>query len=275
MVNSLTLTSISSALVADAASGANLAIEHPLVNFTDASFPLEQILSPDMDYQAFWKFSDSVLREMAEHQPLFVEDVVAVLKAQRASGFTAGVQSLTSIHYSPHMYVGNFMVRPIEYTAIEIAMRLLFPNGVNVAGAQIACNYGPYVHYLREVRGFTRFQGLEKDAFAFQYANDNGVPVVHASSTEMPFADRSLDIIVSKHFLDPSYLHYVGYSETESVEFMLKTVQEVKRCLKKNGIFLSYMEFIKDVGIHTLGNPFTFASERHLLNELAVYVKRD
>jgi SAM-dependent methyltransferase len=148
---------------------------------------------------------------------------------------------------------GNYLREPGDYFPIELTLRLLRKNKRNLNGLQLAANFGPYLLYLREQRGFTNFLGLDIDQHAVAYAREIGSPVIEGNAAKLPFAGKSLDLVISDHFLSLDY-DPLGDSASQPLpDFIGSVAGEVYRVLKPGGSFISL-----DEDVHLIpSSPFS------------------
>jgi 2-polyprenyl-6-hydroxyphenyl methylase/3-demethylubiquinone-9 3-methyltransferase len=83
----------------------------------------------------------------------------------------------------------------------------LIPHSVSSGPAlDVGCGYGVLVHMLKQ-RGYDAV-GCETGKPAVAYCRSRGLPVVRATAPDLPFRDRSFQLVVSfhviEHVLDPA-----------------------------------------------------------------------
>jgi|GEM_PF-2313994 len=143
----------------------------------------------------------------------------------------------------------NYLKQPLEYLGVEVVVRLLFGDGRQVRGLQLASNFGPYLHYLQTSQPGLKMLGIDIDLLAVQYAHSIGVNVFRANATKLPFVQNGFDLIFSHNFLIFNYKECLDQirPEGQSTEpFSAKVLSEVSRVLKPGGIFISSQEFLSD-----------------------------
>ena len=146
----------------------------------------------------------------------------------------------------------NYLRQPLEYLPIEITMRLLLGNNTALKGLQLASNYGPYLLYLKERRGFTDFSGIDIDPHAVAYAREIGSPVIEGTVNPLPFEGSSFDLVISNNFLVMDYALVERATSLALPTFIRNAAVEVHRVLKPRGYFISL-----DECVHTLNQiPF-------------------
>ena len=139
-----------------------------------------------------------------------------------------------------------------SFSPIEMARRLIFQDQKPV-GVQLASNWGFYPLFLKEALGLTGFFGLDSDPYAVAYAQKIGAPVIQADARALPFPDGTLDLVVSSHFLDFSYiklidqLNYLNGKYTE--DFQTTVRREIVRVLKPGGWFLTQTEVLSEADL--------------------------
>ena len=146
----------------------------------------------------------------------------------------------------PHLLKSpeNYLRQPLEYLPIEVSMRLLLGNNTALKGLQLASNYGPYLLYLKERRGFTDFRGIDIDPYAVQYAQEIGSPVIEGTVDPLPFQSSSLDLVISDNFLTMDYLPVKSATSLALPTFIRSAAEEVHRVLKPGGYFISLDECV-------------------------------
>lgn len=170
-------------------------------------------------------------------------------------------ESSDIVHHLAQAQIRMQLATPTNYDfsfqslgPIEMARRLVFQDS-KPTGAQLASNYGLYPLFLKEQVGLTKFYGIDSDPHAVAFAREIGAPVKEADARAIPFPDGSLDLIISSHFLDYSYIslidrlnHLCGkYTE----DFQTTVSREIIRALKPGGWFLTQTEFLSEVDLTT------------------------
>jgi len=135
----------------------------------------------------------------------------------------------------------NLLRKPMDYVNLQIVLENLHENLSGIKILQLACNYGPYLHYLQQVEGINAF-GVDVDQEAVVYANKYGLSNVRASSLALPFREGVFDCVLSHHFLEGDYLLGLPVDVADLVNFIPKTVAEAYRILKPGGLFVSEEE---------------------------------
>jgi SAM-dependent methyltransferase len=138
----------------------------------------------------------------------------------------------------------NYSRQPLEYLPIEVTMRLLLGKNTALKGLQLASNYGPYLLYLKERRGFTDFSGIDIDPHAVQYAREIGSPVIEGSVNPLPFESSSFDLVISNNFLVMDYAPVERTTSLDLPTFIRSAAEEVHRVLKPGGYFISLDECV-------------------------------
>jgi SAM-dependent methyltransferase len=135
-------------------------------------------------------------------------------------------------------YIFPFAYAPVHY-AIEQTVGDI--NGKNIL--HIACNWGPYVHYLETVHGAEAY-GIDVDPLTIEHAGTyGGTKVAIADAAHLPFREESFDVVLTSHFLDWIYIRYItGIREVSPL--ICNILFEAKRVLKPGGSFLSHKENI-------------------------------
>ena len=172
------------------------------------------------------------------------------IRAQRE--FLLRMSRRTDLGFDPQMATKELMAfdpinydkNPQEYAGLDVMLELCFASSLRaVKGMQLASNYGPYLHYLRNERQ-ADFCGIDLDPYAAEYAAEIGVPVSVASATSLPFPDHSFDVVISRNFLEERYLSVLFLSQADE---QLRTILgEVWRVLKPRGFFISSGEVFAD-----------------------------
>jgi len=178
----------------------------------------------------------------------------------------------------------NYLKQPQEYLGIEVVIRLLFGEGRQARGLQLASNYGPYLSYLRDSQLGPNMLGIDSDRLAAEYARSIGVNVITANAAELPFAGNGFDLVFSHNFLVFNYEERLdrfrpGRHGTEP--FLARVLSEVSRVLRPGGIFISSQEYLggDQVGQVNLNPHPDFQEswfnrrETPLLKELQVFKK--
>jgi len=139
-----------------------------------------------------------------------------------------------------------------SFGPIEMARRLVFQDQKPI-GIQLASNWGFYPLFLKGALGLTGFFGLDSDPYAVTYAQKIGAPVKEADARALPFPDGSLDLIVSSHFLDHSYISLIDrlnhLREKYTEDFQTTVKREIIRALKPGGWFLTQTEFLSEADL--------------------------
>lgn len=166
-----------------------------------------------------------------------------------------------------------------EYTAIHATLKLLRKNLRGIRALQLACNYGPYLHFLKTMAG-VEVSGVDIAAAAVEYAQENGLDVREAPASNLPFPKNEFDVVFSKNFLCGSYLG--RFTPDPLHDIVAPTLREVHRLLKPGGVFISDKEDISrtdDHSRHSLGQPQTYSAEViatfSQLEELVVFTKQE
>jgi hypothetical protein len=96
----------------------------------------------------------------------------------------------------------------LEYLSLQLSLKALQAplQGKNIL--QLACNFGQYLHFLKQKEGMNVF-GVDIAAAAVQYARANGLNVLNASAAALPFKAGTFNFVVSNNFLCPSYMSMV------------------------------------------------------------------
>jgi SAM-dependent methyltransferase len=166
---------------------------------------------------------------------------------------------------------GDLMRNMIEYVAIDITLKLLYSNlkGLNVL--QLACNYGPYLHFLKHEEGIRVF-GVDIAQAAAKYANENGIDVIRASAMALPFRSDEFDVVFSKNFLSSGYLRRLSHED-----LIIPAAKEIHRVLKPGGIYLSDYEdfYLPDFGnIESLPPPLRYPpGTPDVLSKIVIFEK--
>jgi len=149
---------------------------------------------------------------------------------------------------------------PAEYTYMHITIKLFCENLKGLRVLQLASNFGPYLHFLKEVEG-ANVSGVDILKAAAEYGQEHGLDVRETSSAQLPFADGEFDLVFSKNFLDQSYLSVFGRNCSE--EIVVPTLNQVYRVLKPGGHFISELENLPLPG-SAFGHPFETAEHYSL-----------
>lgn len=127
----------------------------------------------------------------------------------------------------------DYHVLPYNFVNIEVARRLIFEDKKDLAGLQIASNYGPYLHFLKHDMGIQRVIGIDVNPYAVKYGGEIGSPVIFGDARHFPVRDNSCDLIISNNFLDTLY----PYSVPGQI-----IVEQAAKALKPGGVFISDLE---------------------------------
>ncbi|MFA6170373.1 MAG: class I SAM-dependent methyltransferase [Candidatus Margulisiibacteriota bacterium] len=166
-----------------------------------------------------------------------------------------------------------------SFGPIEMARRLIF-LGQKPVGIQLASNWGLYPLFLKEAIGLTGFSGIDCDPHAVAFAREIGAPVKEADARALPFPDGSLDLIISSHFLDHSYISLIDrlnhLSGHYTEDFQTTVRREIIRVLKPGGWFLTQTEVLSEADLTTSWREnisqlatFNFGKEVHFDNLFA------
>jgi SAM-dependent methyltransferase len=167
----------------------------------------------------------------------------------------------------------DLMHSSIEYIYLHLAMKSFFPSLNGKTILQLACNFGPFLHFLKQQEGATVF-GVDTAVAAGQYAQEHGVNVLKASAAALPFRDGSFDLVVSSNFLCPFYMNAIkAYGQDPIIQPVMR---EVERTLKPGGLFFSQFESGPNQ-TRSLTRLGAFSAEAvaqfYQLQDIAVYVK--
>jgi 2-polyprenyl-3-methyl-5-hydroxy-6-metoxy-1,4-benzoquinol methylase len=151
------------------------------------------------------------------------------------------------ILFSPYFRPIDYNTDPIIFAGIHAAISEFIGldalKGKNVL--QIAPNWGPYMHFLRNKYGANTF-GIDKNEAAVEYAKKGGLNFIVGDASNMDsYHDDSFDIAVSYNFLDSAYMSMLFHEKT--TQFMGKILTEVHRVLKPGGYFFSLDEAIETI----------------------------
>ena len=134
-------------------------------------------------------------------------------------------------------------ISPLGYAPVHYAIEQTIGGIKGKKILQIACNWGPYIHYLENVHGAEAF-GIDIDNLAIEHAGTYGnVNVAFANAAHLPFKEGTFDVVLSSHFLEFIYLR--DRKKISDVSPMISDVlSETKRVLKPGGSFFSHNENI-------------------------------
>lgn len=161
----------------------------------------------------------------------------------------------------------------LEYISLHLTMKSFCPSLSGKTILQLACNFGPFLHFLKHQEGVT-VVGVDTASAATKYAQEHGLNVLNASAAALPFRDRSFDMIVSCNFLCPSYMNAITEGRPELMIFPV--VREIERTLVPGGLLFSQFEYIpEDATSLTKLKVFSAAARSVFsqLQDIAVYVK--
>jgi len=122
----------------------------------------------------------------------------------------------------------------VEYIYVNTALKMLIGDLQDLSILQLACNYGPYLHYLKNVEN-ARVAGIDLNRLAVDYAAEHGLEVRYGSAEMMPFGNAQFDVVISINFLCPNYI-------VQSKIDLSKVLAETYRTLKPGGLFISQLE---------------------------------
>lgn len=148
-----------------------------------------------------------------------------------------------------------------EYAYLHTTLKIFHDNLKGLRILQLACNYGPFLHFLQYQEG-AAVAGIDIAKAAVEYARENRLDVRLGRANNLPFSSGEFDAVISKNFLCPIYINRFKMDEA-------KIVREIHRVLKPGGHFISDSEIFSmdqkaDVSLfafsRTLGPEFSRAS---------------
>ena len=161
------------------------------------------------------------------------------------------VDSIKKICTSPFFRPDDYYTKPICFARVNTAIMKFIGLGrlqrKNIL--HIAPNWGAYMYYLKNKYGANAF-GVDTNRIAIEYAKQGGLDFTLGDASKMSFyPDNYFDAVISRNFLDPSYLTIFFYDQLsqQPASFMGNVIKEVHRILKPGGFFFSQDEDIKDI----------------------------
>ncbi len=142
--------------------------------------------------------------------------------------------------FSPEDYLMSPLIFAHLHSAITGEMELCGLKdlmGKNVL--QIGASWGPYMHFLHQAY-FANVFGIDTNKIAVEYAKQGSLKFAVGDAGNMSFRNKSIDIVVSRDFLDYSYLNFFALDKASS--FAENVISEVHRVLKPGGLFFSHFE---------------------------------
>ena len=135
------------------------------------------------------------------------------------------------------------MVYPEIYTTLHVALTEFQGNLRGQKILQLACNWAPYLFYLKNICG-ARTYGADLNMAAVDYAVSFGKLQVRFSDVSaLPFENNFFDAVISSHFLEWFYIANLTGRQAAS-PYTANVLKEVSRVLKQKGNFYSHRENI-------------------------------
>lgn len=135
----------------------------------------------------------------------------------------------------------HYTIDPINFSQIHTVLINYYGikglTGKNIL--EIGASWGPYMHFLQEKYHVNAF-GLDINKKAVRYAKRGGLKFFAGDASKIGLRDNSVDILISRNFLDYSYLDFCQVNKDPV--FIENVLNEVHRVLKPGGRFFSHFE---------------------------------
>ena len=180
-----------------------------------------------------------------------LETMGLALNQQFAQAILDGNNSLANkICTSPYFRPDDYHTCPILFPGIHTAILKIFGlKGLkDKKVAQVASNYGPYLHLLEKEYG-ANVSGVDSNNIAVKYARKQGLNIILGDASKMGFfSDNSFDIAISYNFLQYVYINVLSINSLcfGTDLFIENTISEIHRILRPGGYYFSQKEDIKD-----------------------------